>query len=89
MKTDTIILAEAMRILAIEIHSDDGVANAAIQEAGERLEYLHSSNKKMREAINNHCDDLTDCLPILEGYGMTFTADEFRKAISELKEAII
>ena len=89
MKTDTIILAEAMRILAIEIHSDDGVANAAIQEAGERLEYLHSSNKKMRAAINNHCDDLKDCLPTLEGFGMTLTADEFRKAISELKQAII
>jgi len=89
MKTDTIILAETMRILAIEIHSDDGVANAAIQEAGERLEDLHSSNKKMRAAINNHCDDLTDLLSILEDSGMTLTADEFRKAISELKESII
>ena len=43
----------------------------------------------MRAAINNHCDDLKDCLPTLEGFGMTLTADEFRKAISELKEAII
>lgn len=89
MKTDTIILAETMRILATEIHSDDGVANAAIHEAGERLDDLHSSNKKMRAAINNHCDDLTDLLCILEDCGMTLTVDEFRKAISELKESII
>ncbi len=37
MKTSTETLIAAMHILATEIQSDDGVANAAIAEAGERL----------------------------------------------------
>lgn len=36
----------AMRILAAEIHSEDGVANAAIAEAADRLE-------RMRDALVN------------------------------------
>ena len=41
-KTDTLILIKAMRRLANDIQSDDGVANAAIAEAAERLEELRS-----------------------------------------------
>ena len=41
-KTDTLILIKAMRRLADDIHSDDGVANAAIAEAADRLEELRS-----------------------------------------------
>ena len=37
-KTETIIAA--MRILAEDIHSEDGVANAAIREAADRLQEL-------------------------------------------------
>lgn len=42
MKTDTLILIKAMRRLANDIQSDDGVANAAIAEAADRLEELRS-----------------------------------------------
>lgn len=38
MKTDTKILIKALRILANDIQSDDGVANACIAEAADRLE---------------------------------------------------
>jgi hypothetical protein len=41
-KTDTLILIKAMRRLAEEIQSEDGVANAAIAEAADRLEELRS-----------------------------------------------
>ena len=41
-KTDTLILVKAMRRLANDIQSDDGVANAAIAEAADRLEELRS-----------------------------------------------
>lgn len=41
MKTSTETLIAAMHILATEIQSDDGVANAAIAEAGERLAEQH------------------------------------------------
>ena len=40
-KTDTLILVKAMRRLADDIQSDDGVANAAIAEAGDRLDELY------------------------------------------------
>jgi hypothetical protein len=41
-KTDTLILIKAMRRLADDIQSEDGVANAAIAEAADRLEELRS-----------------------------------------------
>ena len=39
-KTSNATLAGAMRVLAVEIESGDGVANAAIAEASERLDEL-------------------------------------------------
>lgn len=39
-RTATSVLISAMQILAKDIKSDDGVANAAIQEAADRLEEL-------------------------------------------------
>lgn len=41
MKTSTETLIAAMRILSSDIQSDDGVANAAVAEAGERLAEQH------------------------------------------------
>lgn len=38
MKTSTKTIAAALRVLAAEIQSEDGIANAAIAEAAERLE---------------------------------------------------
>ena len=46
MKTDTKTLISALRILAKEIFSEDGVANAAIAEAADRLEELVKENSK-------------------------------------------
>lgn len=39
--TSTETLVRALRVLAQDIHSDDGVANAAIAEAADRLEDQH------------------------------------------------
>jgi|LakMenEpi03Aug12_release.lakeMendotaPanAssembly.Ray.scaffolds.fasta_scaffold547431_1 hypothetical protein len=41
VRTSTETLIAAMHILATEIQSDDGVANSAIAEAGERLAEQH------------------------------------------------
>ena len=43
-KTDDQTLISALRILARHIQSDDGVANAAITEAADRLEELTQPN---------------------------------------------
>jgi hypothetical protein len=41
VRTSTETLIAAMHILATEIQSDDGAANAAVAEAGERLAEQH------------------------------------------------
>lgn len=46
--TDTTTLIEAMRILSREIESGDGVANAAIAEAADRLEELQAKLDKCK-----------------------------------------
>ena len=43
MKSSTETLIKALQLLAQEIESPDGVANAAIAEASERLEELHEA----------------------------------------------
>lgn len=49
-KTETIIAA--MRILAEDIHSEDGVANAAIREAADRLEELAAEVERLGRNID-------------------------------------
>ena len=41
MRSSTEILIKAMRILSQDIQSEDGVANAAVAEAAQRLEEQH------------------------------------------------
>ena len=48
-KTDTLILIKAMRRLADDIQSDDGVANAAIEEAADQLAELERENAELRK----------------------------------------
>ncbi len=58
MRTSTETLIAAMHILATEIQSEDGAANAAVAEAGERLAEQHMRIKRLEEAgdalANNH-----------------------------------
>ena len=49
-KTDTKTLINAMRILARDIQSDDGVANGAISEAADRMEELQAQQRKDDDA---------------------------------------
>ena len=53
MKTLTQTLAAALRILSQDIESPDGVANAAIAEAAERLEELAAQVEMLRIAALN------------------------------------
>jgi hypothetical protein len=49
-----------MHILATEIQSDDGAANAAVAEAGERLAEQHMRIKRLEEAgdeMEKYCRD--------------------------------
>lgn len=58
-RAKTATIAKAMRILAVDIQSDDGVANDACLEAAERLEELAEHEredvKRMRTALRVIC----------------------------------
>ena len=60
-------LIAAMEILARDIQSGDGVANAAVREAGDRIaELRHQRDELLREcektiAENGHLADGDDC----------------------------
>lgn len=58
MKTNTETLIKALRILANDIESEDGVANAAIAEGADRLEELHEVNKNLLDALNDIVEPL-------------------------------
>lgn len=47
MRSSTETLIVSMRVLAKNISSEDGVANAAIAEAADRLEELQAENAKL------------------------------------------
>lgn len=49
---ETSVISGAMRVLARDIESPDGVANAAIANAADRLDDLDRQNKELRDALN-------------------------------------
>jgi hypothetical protein len=51
MKTNDQTLIEALRILANDIQSDDGVANACIAEGANRLRELKARIAKLEDAL--------------------------------------
>ena len=51
MNTPTEKLVMALRVLANDIQSDDGVANAAIYEAAQRLEEQNQRIKRLEEQL--------------------------------------
>jgi hypothetical protein len=52
MKSSTETLIKAMYILSNDIQSEDGIANAAILEAAQRLEELNKENIQLKEYID-------------------------------------
>lgn len=52
-KTDNTTLAKAMRILSVDIQSDDGVVNSAIAEAAERIDELAKLAKEMADMLRH------------------------------------
>jgi hypothetical protein len=61
VKTSTETLIKAMRILSSDIQSDDGVANAAIAEAAQRLEEQKDRIKRLEEALAWYESTVSDC----------------------------
>ena len=52
MKSSTETIIKAMYILSNDIQSEDGVANAAILEAAQRLEELYKENLEFKDLLH-------------------------------------
>lgn len=52
-RTPNDILISALRILADDIQSEDGLANACIAEAADRIEELARSNAALQQYVCN------------------------------------
>jgi multimeric flavodoxin WrbA len=84
MDTDTPTLIKALRILVEDIQSDDGVANACIAEAADRLELLYNENLKMYDknlALNHIINKYKDLTQENNIYSF--------KEYSEINEAVL
>ena len=53
-KTDSETLVKALRILAVEIRSGDGIANEAISEAAERIDDLSAIAIEMLATMRHY-----------------------------------
>ena len=67
-RTRTPILISAMRLLAQEIQSEDGVANAAIAEAGNRLSELEAQLAQAQQGLGEGITRPHDCPEICPTY---------------------
>lgn len=54
MMSDTETLIKALRILSEEIQTDDGVANACLREAADRLGKKHLRVRKLKDFIRRY-----------------------------------
>lgn len=80
MKSTTETLIVAMRALADHIYSEDGVANAAIAEAADRLEELQAENAKL---LKNFMFAESEIILLRED------RDELREKNAALREILI
>jgi cbb3-type cytochrome oxidase cytochrome c subunit len=84
MTTPTETLIKALRILASDIQSEDGVANAAILEAAQRMEEMNERIKRL-EKLGRELYETVGC-----GCGMSGPCRSCRDATDkwdEYKEA--
>ena len=59
--TDTKTLASAMRVLSAEVESEDRIANAAIEEAAQRIDDLAELAKEMAGMLEHDWGLRDDC----------------------------
>jgi hypothetical protein len=60
MKSSTATLIKALQILSKEIQSEDGVANAALAEAADRLKKLDNRVIELEDTIRNVIKELDE-----------------------------
>lgn len=93
-------LVAAMRILANDIQSEDGVANAAISEAADRIEQLEASIKQIHKdygcEVRDPCGTIWDycervrqkAIGVLEWYHRDGSVGGACDPMEELREVV-
>jgi len=81
-KTETII--GALRVLAQDIQSGDGVANAAIAEAADRMEELCSELSFYRKLNKNFVEAGRICAQIYIARNITISDNEVLASLKEI-----
>lgn len=72
MKSSTETLIVALRVLARDIQSDDGIANAAIAEAADRLEEMSTLHGAETDRRATGQQTIEDIIPFSGGVSCTF-----------------
>jgi hypothetical protein len=84
MRTETETIIGALRVLAQDIQSGDGVANAAIAEAADRMEELCSELLFYRKLNKNFVEAGRICAQIYIARNITLSENEVLSALAEI-----
>lgn len=85
-QTDDATLISALRTLAVDIQSDDGIANSVVFEAAQRIEDLHHSIDSIRDAVLHEryqlaeagldCDQVNCVLGVIDDFDARVMGEE-------------
>jgi len=84
MRSSTEALIEALRILANEIQSEDGVTNAAIVEAADRMEELCSELLFQKRLAEKYVEAGKICAKIYMARNITLSEESMLSALAEI-----
>jgi len=84
MRISTEALIEALRILANEIQSEDGVANAAIAEAADRMEELCSELLFQKQLAEKYVEAGKICAKIYMARNISLSEKCLVSALAEI-----
>jgi hypothetical protein len=84
MRSETKTIIGALRILANEIQSEDGVANAAIAEAADRMEELCSELLFQKRLAEKYVEAGKICAKIYMARNITLSEESMLSALAEI-----
>jgi hypothetical protein len=84
MRSKTEVIIEALRILAGDIFSEDGIANLAIAEAADRMEELCAELLFYRKLNKNFIEAGRICAQIYIARNITLSDNEVLASLKEI-----
>ena len=84
MRSDTETIISALRILANDIQSEEGVANACILEAADRMEELCSELLFQKQLAEKYVEAGKICAKIYIARNITLSEESMLSALAEI-----